>query len=293
MDLYMNKHSDAAYHHGISAALKDKEFNRFSSFIYDEVGIKLPPAKKIMLEARLQKRLKALKLHSFEEYADYVFTSEGRADELIHLIDVVTTNKTDFFREPAHFEYLVKTAIPTLIEKRGVGTKSPFKIWSAGCSTGEEPYTMAMVLAEFAAGRAGFQSSILATDISTAVLSTASTAIYPEDRVDTIALNLKKKYLLKSKDKSKGLVRMIPRLRSMIQFRRVNFMEDFAMRDQMDVIFCRNVIIYFDKPTQEQLLNKFCRQLVPGGYLFLGHSETLNGLDVPLTPVASTVYCKL
>ena len=125
------------------------------------------------------------------------------------------------------------------------------------------------------------------------MLSTASTAIYPEDRVDTIALNLKKKYLLKSKDKSKGLVRMIPRLRSMIQFRRVNFMEDFAMRDQMDVIFCRNVIIYFDKPTQEQLLNKFCRQLVPGGYLFLGHSETLNGLDVPLTPVASTVYCKL
>jgi len=279
--------------HNISATLKDKEFSRFSSFIYDEVGIKLPPAKKIMLEARLQKRLKALGLSSFEDYADYVFSDEGRVDELVHLIDVVTTNKTDFFREPAHFDYLVKEAIPALMHARGVGIRAPFKIWSAGCSTGEEPYTMAIVLSEYAAANPGFQTSILATDISTVVLNKARSAIYAEDRVDTIPLNLKKKYLLKSKEKSRGLVRIIPQLRSMIQFRRLNFMEDFGMREQMDVIFCRNVIIYFDKKTQERLLNKFCKQLVPGGYLFLGHSETLSGLDVPLTPVASTVYCKL
>jgi chemotaxis protein methyltransferase CheR len=152
---------------------------------------------------------------------------------------------------------------------------------------------MAMVLSEFAASQPGFKSSILATDISTIVLGKAKNAIYAEDRVDTIPLQLKKKYLLKSKDKSKPLVRMSPALRSMIQFRRLNFMEDFGMQEYLDVIFCRNVIIYFDKPTQERLLNRFCKQLVKGGYLFLGHSETLSGLNVPLTPVASTVYRKL
>ncbi|BCS53734.1 chemotaxis protein methyltransferase [Geobacter sp. SVR] len=252
----------------------------------------MPPAKQTMLEARLQKRLKALGLGSFEAYADHVFSGGGRGDELIHLIDVVTTNKTDFFRESAHFDYLVKSAIPALMETRGSGMHSPFRIWSAGCSTGEEPYTLAMVLSEFSVAAPGFRSSILATDISTVVLSKARDAIYAEDRVDTIPLNLKKKYLLKSRDRQKSLVRIGPQLRAMVEFKRLNFMEDFGLPEQMDVIFCRNVIIYFDKPTQERLLNRFSQQLVKGGYLFLGHSETLNGLNVPLQPVASTVYRK-
>lgn len=289
----MTHNSRSTQASGIPAVLNDKVFSRFSSFIYDEVGIKLPPAKKTMLEARLNKRLKVLGFRSFEEYADYVFSDQGRTEEIVNLIDVVTTNKTDFFREPAHFEYLVKSAIPSLINTRNVGFSNPFKIWSAGCSTGEEPYTMSMVLSEFASSQPGFKSSILATDISTVVLTKAKNAIYAEDRVDTIPLQLKKKYLLKSKDKTKPLVRMSPALRSMIQFRRLNFMEDFGMHEHMDVIFCRNVIIYFDKPTQERLLNRFCTQLVKGGYLFLGHSETISGLNVPLTPVASTVYRKI
>ena len=289
----MKQRYDAPQPHGISAVLKDREFNRFSSLIYDEVGIKMPPAKKTMLEARLQKRLKALGLNTFEEYADFVFSAAGKGDELIHLIDVVTTNKTDFFREPVHFDYLVKSAIPSLIDSRDAGIRNPLKIWSAGCSTGEEPYTLAMVLSEFTASNPGFRTSILASDISTAVLSKARNAIYAEDRVDTIPLHLKKKYLLRSKDSSKSLVRIAPQLRTMVNFRRLNFMEDFGLHEQMDIIFCRNVIIYFDKPTQERLLNRFHQQLVRGGFLFLGHSETLNGLNVPLTPVASTVYCKL
>jgi chemotaxis protein methyltransferase CheR len=288
----MKRHADSGYAPGIPAILKDREFNRFSSFIYDEVGIKMPPVKKTMLEARLQKRLKALGMKAFEEYADYVFSETGRKNELIHLIDVVTTNKTDFFREPAHFDYLVKSAIPSLIEGRESGFKTPLKIWSAGCSTGEEPYTLTMVLSEFMTANPGFRASILATDISTEVLQKARNAIYGEDRVDTIPLQMKKKYLLRSKDRSSGLVRVVPQLRSLVQFRRLNFMEDFGLQEHMDIIFCRNVIIYFDKPTQEKLLNKFRHQLVRGGYLFLGHSETLNGLDVPLTPVASTVYRK-
>lgn len=277
----------------IPAVLSDKTFSRFSSFIYDEVGITLPPAKKIMLEARLNKRLKACGFRTFDDYADFVFSAEGREKELVSLIDVVTTNKTDFFREPQHFEFLVKVAIPSLIDSREAGFKNPFKIWSAGCSSGEEPYTMSMVLSEFAATRPGFQSSILATDISTAVLAKAKNAIYTEDNVDTIPLNLKKKYLLKSKDRDKQIVRIAPQQRFMISFRRMNFMEEFGMRELMDVIFCRNVIIYFDKPTQERLLNRFHRQLVAGGYLFLGHSETISGLNVPLQQVASTVYRKL
>ncbi len=289
----MKHHSNTAPTVNIPAVLSDKVFSRFSSFIYDEVGIKLPHAKKTMLEARLNKRLKAHDFKSFEEYAEFVFSPAGRDEELVNLIDVVTTNKTDFFREPAHFEYLVKSAIPSLIDSHDAGFRKPFKIWSAGCSTGEEPYTMSIVLSEFAETQPGFKASILATDISTVVLNKAKHAIYAEERVDTIPLLLKKKYLLKSKDKSRPLVRMSPVLRSMIQFRRLNFMEDFGLQEHMDVIFCRNVIIYFDKPTQERLLNKFCKQLVKGGYLFLGHSETLSGLNVPLTPVASTVYRKV
>jgi len=288
----MNQRTESTHSHAIPALLREREFNRFSAFIYDEVGIKMPPAKKTMLEARLQKRLKALGLGSFEEYADFVFSSAGNSDEIIHLIDVVTTNKTDFFREPVHFDYLVKSAIPSLIKDHEAGFRTPFKIWSAGCSTGEEPYTLAMVLSEFSGAHPGFRTSILASDISTEVLSKARNAIYTEDRVDTIPLQLKKKYLLKSRDSSKGLVRISPELRSMVQFRRLNFMEEFGVQEKMDIIFCRNVIIYFDKPTQERLLNRFHQQLCRGGYLFLGHSETLNGLDVPLVPVASTVYRK-
>src|SRR3954467_14560995 len=165
----MSERFGASQLQGIPAVLKDREFNRFSSFIYDEVGIKMPPAKKTMLEARLQKRLKALGTKSFEEYAEYVFNAKDRGEELVHLIDVVTTNKTDFFREPAHFDYLVKKAIPAQMESRGAGIRAPFKIWSAGCSTGEEPYTMSMVLSEFSESHPGFRFSILATDISTEV----------------------------------------------------------------------------------------------------------------------------
>jgi chemotaxis protein methyltransferase CheR len=289
----MNYQANPSPATGIPATLSDKTFRRFSSLIYDEVGIILPTAKKIMLEARLNKRLKAGGFRSFDDYADFVFSVEGRQKELVSLIDVVTTNKTDFFREPVHFEFLVKVAIPSLIDSHEAGFKSPFKIWSAGCSTGEEPYTMSMVLSEFAATRPGFKASILATDISTAVLAKAKNAIYSEECVDTIPLNLKRKYLLKSKDKNKPIVRIAPQLRSMITFQRLNFMEEFGMHEHLDVIFCRNVIIYFDKPTQERLLNRFHQQLVTGGYLFLGHSETISGLNVPLKPVASTVYRKL
>lgn len=188
----MTRNQDNSLKPHLPATLSDRGFQRFSSIIYDNVGIKMPPAKKTMLEARLQKRLKALGIPTFEEYGDYVFSQDGRTGELVHLIDVVTTNKTDFFREPAHFEFMVKTALPTILQARGDPLRDPLRFWSAGCSTGEEPYTLAMVLSEFAVGSPDFRAVITASDICTQVLQTAKTAIYPEERTDPIPLNLKK-----------------------------------------------------------------------------------------------------
>lgn len=271
-----------------------KDFDRLSQFIHKECGIKMPSSKKTMLEARLQKRLRNLQMRSFTEYCDYLFSKEGIENELVLMIDLVTTNKTDFFREPAHYDFLVNKILPELIRTSGAGVSKRLSLWSAGCSTGEEPYTLSMVLSEYAAQCDGFQFNILATDISTRVLEKARMGIYEDDRIDPIPDALRRRYLLRSKDRSKGLVRIVPELRSRVTFRRLNFMEeDFGMREQFDIIFCRNVIIYFDRPTQEKLLNRFYRYLVPGGFVFMGHSETLNGLDVPLTMVYPTIYQKL
>lgn len=273
------------------ATMKDKVFQSFSAFIYDKVGIQMPPAKKTMLEARLQKRLKELGLGSFEEYGEFVFSSQGRNSELVHMIDVVTTNKTDFFREPGHFSFLTDKALPAVAGMREISRFHPLRIWSAGCSSGEEPYTLSMVLSEYMADHRDFDYALLASDISTRILETARNGVYPEDRAGDISPLLKKKYLLRSKDRSRGLVRVCPELRAKIAFRRINFMDDdFGIGEKMDIIFCRNVVIYFDKPTQQRLMQKFHRQLRPGGFLFLGHSETLNGLDVDFKMVGSTVY---
>lgn len=273
------------------AAMSGKDFARLSEFIHNECGIKMPPAKKTMLEARLLKRLRKLGFRSFTEYCDYVFSPEGAEHELVHMIDVVTTNKTDFFREPVHFEYLTRTALPELIRRAGAGISKNLVIWSAGCSSGEEPYSLAIALSEFAGQYPGFRFTVLATDISTRMLEKARTGIYEEERADPVPMQLKCKYFLRSKDRSKGLVRIVPELREMVKFRRLNFMDDdFGFREKLDIIFCRNVIIYFDRPTQEALINRFCRYLIPGGYVFMGHSETLHGLDVPLVQAAPTIY---
>jgi len=243
-----------------------------------------------MLEGRLQKRLRSLGITSFKEYCELIFSPEGMKTELIHMFDMVTTNKTEFFREPAHFDYLTSKALPTLRELNDSGSRRPLRIWSAGCSTGEEPYTIAMVLSDYSETVRRTSYFILASDISSRVLETASMAIYPEAKVESVHIEFKKKYLLRSRDHSKRLVRVVPELRRNVQFRRINFMEDFGLRERMDIIFCRNVIIYFDRPTQERLLNRFCEHLEPGGFIFMGHSETLSGLNVPLAPVAPTVY---
>ncbi len=277
------------------AALTEKDFQRLSEFIYTECGIKMPLAKKTMLESRLQKRLRALGIVSFKEYCDYIFSPAGLKKELIHMINVVTTNKTDFFREPNHFSYLTSRVLPEYISKQRTEPTRKLKVWSAGCSTGEEPYTLAMVLSEFAlkCQDIPFDFLILATDISTKVLDKAMRAIYDQTSIAPVPQKLKKKYLLRSKDRISNLARIVPELREKVKFRRLNFLEsDFGMREPMDIIFCRNVIIYFDRPTQEKLLGRFCRHLSPGGHILLGHSEALHGMELPLVQVAPTIYRK-
>lgn len=277
----------------MSAILSDADYERLRRVIYDECGIKMTPAKKVMLEARLRKRLRNLGIDSFAGYCEYLFSRDGNENELINMIDVVTTNKTDFFREPKHFDFLTSTAVPALIELYGAGLRRNMNIWSAGCSTGEEPYTIALVMSEFRETHPTFEFQILGTDISTIVLHKAEKAIYKMERVDTVPAVMKKKYLLRSRDRQKNLVRIAPEVRTSVRFRRLNFMaDDFEMRESMDLIFCRNVIIYFDRPTQERLLNRLYDHLIPGGYMFMGHSETLSGLNVPLLSVGNMIYRK-
>jgi chemotaxis protein methyltransferase CheR len=265
-----------------------KIFERFSEFIQAELGIKMPASKKTLLEARLQKRLRELSMHSHEEYCAYLFSPEGMAQELVNLVDVVTTNTTDFFREPKHFEMLANRVLPDLFGRGG--SARHVNVWSAGCSSGEEPYTLSMVLSEFARLNPGFTFSILATDISTQVLRMAVRAIYSESKIAPIPPEYRKRYLLRSKDRAKGIVRIAPEARGHVRFGRLNFMEEFSFETMLDVIFCRNVVIYFDRETQEMLFSRFCRKLKPGGYLFIGHSESLAGMTLPLELVAPTVY---
>ncbi|MGE4578190.1 MAG: protein-glutamate O-methyltransferase CheR [Desulfuromonadales bacterium] len=275
----------------MKSGLSTQTFNELSHFIYDELGIKMPPGKKTMLEGRLTKRMRALGLESHDDYCRHVFSEEGQGEELVHLLDAVTTNKTDFFREPSHFDYLTATTLPELARTYGAGMRRRLRLWSAGCSTGEEPYTLAMVLSDYAETVPGFKFDIFATDISTRVLEKARRAVYEKRLIAPVSPAFRKKYLLKSKDPNSPLVRIAPAQRAQVTFGRLNFMDDdFGWPEPMDIIFCRNVIIYFDKPTQEALMNRFCRYLRPGGYLFLGHSESLHGYDVPLKQVAPTVY---
>lgn len=269
--------------------LSQAGFTRLAQFITAELGIKMPEQKLTMVESRLLRRVRELGLKSLDEYASYFFDAPA-AEERDHLINSITTNKTDFFREPGHFEYLTGVAIPSLGKRPG----APLKVWSAGCSSGEEVYTLAMVLSEYGATRPEFRFGILGTDISTRVLDRARAGIYSSEDVAPIAPELRRKYLWRSRNAAEPLARVAPALRQTVSFHRLNLMEPhYGVRDTFDAIFFRNVMIYFDRPTQEAVLNKLCRHLAPGGYLFVGHSESLSGLDCPVVSVRASVFRKV
>lgn len=270
--------------------LTDEEFKQLSSFIYNESGIKLPAVKKVMLQCRLQKRLKELNMTSFRDYCSYIFSNQGSDYEIINMLDVVSTNKTDFFREPTHFSYITGNLLPEFYQGNGA---RPFNAWSAGCSSGEEPYTLAIVLNEYLESNHLFNYQIDATDLSTRILQTATNAIYSEDKIENIPLNLKHKYFLRSKDRAHPTVKIVPLLRNRVNFSRLNFMNsNYSTKHTYDLIMCRNVLIYFDRETQEKVINRLCHRLQPHGYLMLGHSESILNMNVPLVQIQPTIYRK-
>lgn len=269
-----------------------KRFQELSAFITGEVGIKMPPSKVSMVESRLGRRVRELGLHSIDAYCARVFSGSRDDDEYTFLINALTTNKTDFFREPFHYRMLTHTVLPELM-RAGFST-GKLRLWSAACSSGEEPYTLAMVLSEYAEQHPGFDYRIFATDISTRVLQIARDAIYPRNLIEPVPKPLRAKYLLTAKDSSLDLVRIRPELRSNVRFHQLNLMDsDYHLRDKFDVIFCRNVLIYFSRETQEAVIGKLCRHLSPGGYLFVSHSESLAGLNLPVHGLGHSCYRRL
>ena len=271
--------------------LSDKDFRRLSSLIYDKWGIKLPPAKKTMVSSRLRKRLKPLGLPSFNAYIDYVLSPAGRHNEWNHLIDAISTNKTDFFREKSHFDFLSSRLLPGIAHGLRQTAGRMLRVWSAGCSSGEEPYTMAMVLSEYQAQNPWFGFSITATDINNQVLDEAFQGIYDDETINPVPKFMLYKYFMRGRGSQAGYHRVVPELRQRICFQRVNLMDrNFGFKSTFDIIFCRNVIIYFDQPTQRQLFQKFYNNLNPDGFLFLGHSENLHGMEDKFVKIESSVY---
>ena len=267
--------------------LTDVLFKKFSTLVFENTGIFLKPEKKELLNARLGKRLRQCQINSFEEYYDFV-QADTSGEELISLINSVSTNFTSFFRENAHFEFLTNEVLPEF-SKSG---SSSLKVWSAACSSGEEPYTLSIVLNDYKHGNSSFSFAIQATDISTKVLDIAKAGVYADERIRTMPQNVLKQYFQKGKGNSAGFVKVKRELREPISFKRFNLMGDFPWREEFDVIFCRNVMIYFNRETQQELVNKFSRCLKPGGYLFIGHSESLTSIEHPFKQVSTTAYKK-
>ncbi len=266
--------------------ISKSEYEQICSLVYAESGIALGENKQSLVVSRLTKRLRDLQLGSFSDYYSYV-TNDASKEEFTRLLDLISTNKTDFFREPKHFDFLREQILPSLEREKRV------RIWSSACSTGEEPYTIAITLLESVADPARWDFRILASDLSTRVLAKASSGLYEEDRIRDVPPDVAKRHFLRGTGDSAGMVKVKPHLSDLIQFRRLNLMSDrFPIKSPLDVVFCRNVMIYFDRPTQERLVNKFYHHLKPGGYLFIGHSESLQWVAHPFKSVAPTIYLK-
>ena len=278
--------------HPARAALPDdtlqkRDFDRLATYIYDKAGIRLVPAKITMIEGRLRRRVRANGLARLRDYCSWLFDGGHLEAESEHLLNAVTTNKTDFFREPKHFDYLMGHALPAM-QKAGIRR---LRVWSAACSTGAEPYTLAMLLDRFATDQRGPEYGILATDLDSEVLKIARRGVFPAAMLDPVPAQLRNRYTLKASDPKRSEMRIVPELRSAVGFAQMNLMDSrYPVGDPMDIIFCRNVLIYFDKPTQEKVVRRLTDCLRPGGLLFLGHSESIAGFDLPLTTVANTVF---
>jgi chemotaxis protein methyltransferase CheR len=267
--------------------LKDAEARDLISLIYEHSGIVLTLEKKSLISSRLNKRLRSLGLRSFRRYLDYLQSSREGDAEIITMIDEITTNKTEFFRERQHFDYLVSSILPGI----AMSDWSILSFWCAGCSTGEEPYSLAMVLADYFGTARNF--TIFASDLSTEALRTAHRAVYPNGLGTSIPPALRQKYTLTGRGSQAGRFRIVPELRARVTFDRVNLIAaDWQIPGSMNIVFCRNVMIYFDQKTRSDVVVRFRRHIKADGYLFVGHSETLGGIDRGLgfVQIKPTIY---
>jgi chemotaxis protein methyltransferase CheR len=266
-------------------ALQDGDFRHIVKLVMDTAGIVLGEKKRAFVQGRLGRRLRILGLSDFAQYCRLLESPDGDTERL-NLINAITTNHTAFFREPHHFDYLTKTVIPEIAEAQGNGP-GRLRIWSAGCSTGEEPYTIAMALRGSQPALANWDVKILATDLDTNVVAHAAAGIYDAERLESIPASCRKRYVT---DQPDGQALMNDELRSLIMFAPLNLLESWPMRGPFDVIFCRNVVIYFDKPTQRRLFDRYADMLKPDGWLFVGHSESLMAVTSRFNLVGRTIY---
>jgi chemotaxis protein methyltransferase CheR len=271
----------------VSAAL----FAKFQQLIYRETGIWLSESKTALLCGRLARRIRALGLNTLKEYYEVVVEPHQQTERML-MIDAITTNETRFFREPKHFDYLAATIFPSwkIQEKQGLRSRK-IRIWSAGCSTGEEAYSLAMVLARHFPESEGWEPRVLATDISTRVLAAGREGIYRLANYADIPADFLQEYMLKGYAEHEGKMKVVREIRAMVEFKRVNLSEDsYPINETFDAIFCRNVLIYFDTASKARVVEKLIRYLSPKGLFFTGHAENLHSVAKGLRSVASTVY---
>jgi len=271
-------------------SMTEAERRRIGDFVEGEFGIKMPAAKKSLLEGRLGKRLLACGLPSYGAYFEFVTQSPQGRDEYLHFLDLVSTHETSFFREPRHFHYLEDRLLPSLCAERG---RRSISVLCAACSTGEEAYTIAM-LADAAleeGDRGDIELLAEGIDLSHKAVSVAARGVYLAERAAKIQGELRRRYLMESRDRSKGLCRFVPELRAKLSFHTGNLLGDLALeRRSYDIVFCRNVLIYFDRSNQRKVIARLVDAMVSGSFLFLGHSETMLTFDFPLRSVAHSVY---
>jgi chemotaxis protein methyltransferase CheR len=269
------------------------EYEFLRQLVYKQSRIHLGADKKEMVGQRLQRRLKAIGLASYQEYCDFLTSAEG-TDELTELMDLILTNVTSFFKEEQHFKFLANTALPQWVAGQNRRDGDVFLVWSAGCSSGEEPYSVAIVLADFFVRHPEFSGQVIASDISTHALQRAREGIYRIEHVKLPEVDWLKRFFLKGVGAYQGRCRVKDDIKKLVAFRHANlFQAEFPGAEAMDVIFCRNVIRNFDRKSQEDLVQRLSRKLTPGGYLLLGHSENLPSVPHAFVTVAPSIYLHL
>lgn len=264
----------------------ERDFQRVQRVVYDFAGINLTEGKKNLVYNRLAKRIRFLEFNSFEQYLNHV-EAVGE-EEFVHLINAITTNLTFFFRENHHFEFLAQQALPELMKKNHASKK--IRIWSAGCSVGMEPYSIAITVKEVMPP--GWDVKILATDLDSQVLAEGQRGVYKLEHLKGMDEKRIKRWFKRGTGANEGMVKIIPEAADIIEFKQLNLMQDWPLKESMDIIFCRNVVIYFDKPTQRKLFARYAKQLHSQGYLIIGHSESLYEVSDEFNLLGRTIYQK-